>query len=173
VGAVRRTTAVWLTIGFAALGLLVGNLVGLTSESVVTPLLGLLFTFMGSSILVVLNKLNAEDRKIAGKAVLALASCCLVGVYLGIALAEYRLLTPGRGHSVWASSPQAATASGTREQKTSTAAEPYKYLRSDVLDQANAVDIKMVRGELTLPQAYEQMYALARSSQENIKPEGR
>jgi hypothetical protein len=86
----------WLIVAFAALGLLIGNLVGLTAQSVVSSLLGLLFAFVGGSVLVFLEKLTPEIRKLAGQSILALSVSCLIGTYVGIVVSEWQLLSPKR-----------------------------------------------------------------------------
>src|SRR5215469_8320878 len=89
-----RPSSLWFVLGFGALGLLIGNLVGMTSESAVTPVMGLVFAFAGSSILALLHKISHEDRQLAGKAIFVLCAFCLLGVFLGIVVDERKLLTP-------------------------------------------------------------------------------
>src|SRR5688500_11854820 len=102
-----RGVAMWLIVAFSMLGLLVGNLVGLSATSVVTPLLGLLFAFAGSSVIAFLHKLTQQDRKVASYAMTALSVACLVGIYSGVLVNEYRLLTPK--HRRWQQVDTAAT----------------------------------------------------------------
>src|SRR6266404_185421 len=105
-----RRTDHWITLGYAALGFLVGNLVGLPSHSVVTGLLSLLFAFGGSSILVFISKVGLEDRAVAGKCIFALSLACLFGTYTGIMVSEWRLLTPPSLRSVNLSNTSARSA---------------------------------------------------------------
>jgi len=67
----------WVIVGRFLLGLLVGNLVGMTAESVATPLLGLLFAFIAGSVIALLGKLPPEDRRLAGQCIAALSLGCL------------------------------------------------------------------------------------------------
>lgn len=69
----------WIVIGFAALGFLIGNLVGLTAHSVVTSVLTLIFAFTGGSIIAFLGKLTLDDRRVAGQAICCLSLCCVLG----------------------------------------------------------------------------------------------
>ena len=146
----------WLTLGFAGMGILIGSLVGMTSEKVVTPVIGLLFSFVGASILTTLHKLNPHDRLVAGKAIFALSLFCLVGVYSGVLVTEYRLLSP---------KIQGVSASSAKPEKTSDSSAPdNKYLRSATIDKANAIDLLKAQGRLSPDEAYAQMYQLARES---------
>ena len=135
----------WLIVGFSALGLLLGNLVGMTSESVVGQLVGLLFVFVGGSVFALLRKLNDNDRGLAGKLLMGVSLGTLIGVYAGIAVNEFRLLSPRtiaaieRGESV------------------------NKYVRSGSLQASGGIDIKRAKGLLTIDDAYAQMYDLAAS----------
>lgn len=144
----------WLVLGFAGLGLLIGNLVGLTSESIVTPVVGLVFTFVGGSVLAVLHKLTVDDRRIAGRAILAFSVCCLIGVYVGITVAEYQVLTPANQRRAFNKQPSSDAALRAENQSN-------KYLRSDQINQANSIDAQKQQGVITLEQAYERMYRLA------------
>lgn len=134
----------WLIIGFATLGLLLGNLVGMTSESVVSQLVGLLFVFVGGSIFTLLSKLNHHQRILSGKLLMAISLATLVGVYSGIAVSEFRLLSP-------------------RAVASLANYEPRKYLRAAPLERSNGIDIKRAAGLLTPEEAYAQMYELAAS----------
>ncbi len=60
----------WMILGFAALGLLIGNLIGMTSEGVIGELISLLFVFVGGSLMAFLHKLTPADRRLAGGALL-------------------------------------------------------------------------------------------------------
>ncbi len=142
----------WLVIGFISLGLLIGSLVGLTAESAVTPLLGLLFAFVGGSVIAVLGRIGKDDRKVAGQAMTALAISCLVGAYAGIFISEYQLLSPNDTHA-----PQNYTRQSTAERRS---VAERKYLRSTYAERAQAIDMQLKNGQLSASQAYEQLYAL-------------
>lgn len=139
----------WLAFAFAMLGLLIGTLVGLTSESVVQTLLGLLFALMGGSVIALLGKLSPEDRKTASQAIASLSIACLIGIYSGIIVNQYRLLSP----RVDSNKPKVPS---TVEISKET------YIRSATIDKANAIDIRYHKKLITAEQAYEEMYSLAR-----------
>jgi hypothetical protein len=136
--------AMWLILGFAALGLLLGNLVGMTSESIVGQLVGLLFVFVGGSVFALLQKLNNDDRALSGKLLMSISLATLVGVYGGIAVNEFRLLSP--------STVALFDKSGSN-----------KYVRSAPLQRSAGIDVKRASGLLTAEEAYAQMYELAAS----------
>jgi len=54
----------WIVAGLFFLGLLVGNLVGLTSESVVTSLVWLLFALIDGSVVALLGKLTPQQQRL-------------------------------------------------------------------------------------------------------------
>ena len=149
---------VWLVLGFAGMGLLIGNLVGLTSEKIVMPVIGLLFAFIGSSILAFLHKLSEHDRNVAGKAILSLSVCCLLGVYVSVFVAERQLLSPAPSTpsvSTTATAPQSSAPAGPIQNK---------YLNSEVITAAEAIDSQKQLGRLNAEEAYEQMYRLVRQT---------
>lgn len=139
----------WLVFAFAMLGLLIGTLVSLTAESVVKPLLGLLFASMGGSVIALLSKLRPEDRKAASQAIAALSIACLIGIYSGIIVTQHRLLSP-RSES-------------TGPEGTLKRSEIVKdrYLRAAIVKKATAIDIRYKQHQMTLKQAYEELYSLA------------
>ena len=139
----------WIVIGFAAMGLLLGNLLGMTAEPLVKYVIGILFTFVGGSVFAFLHKLNDKDRAVAGQAVFALSLGCLVGVYSGVWVNQHRSLSP------------ATTASAAQ------AAAPEPYLRNAKVDQANEIDRERQSGILTPEQAYEKMYHLLQAQEPN------
>jgi len=127
----------WMAAGFGGLGLLIGNLVGLTSESLVGRIISLLFVFIGGSLLAFLRKLDVHDRKTAGASLLALSLASIVGVYMGILMTEYRWLSPANGKAV----------------------EESKYLRNGGISRAAAIDA--TKDPKNLEGAYQRMYELA------------
>jgi hypothetical protein len=147
----------WIVIGFAALGLLIGNLVGLTSESAVNPLLSLLFVFVGGSVLGFLHKLDSNDRAIAGGSVLSLSVCCLVGVYFAIWTNQHRWLSP-------------TPASSTQANPSQT---DQSYLRSASMIEADLIDRQKEQGAIGLDEAYAQMYRLVRKYTDTVQKENR
>ena len=84
----------WICLGMGSIGLLVGSLVGMSSDHLSRVLLGLLFGLIGGSIAASLRKIPVSDRRLAGAALFALSLGCLIGVYSGILVSQYQLLTP-------------------------------------------------------------------------------
>lgn len=157
----------WLAFAFAMLGLLIGTLVGLTSESVVQTLLGLLFALMGGSVIALLGKLSPEDRKTASQAIASLSIACLIGIYSGIVVTQYRLLSPkidSNKPAVTTDSNKPAVTTDSKKPAVTTRAEISKetYIRSAQIAKANAIDIRYHKHLITPEQAYEEMYSLAR-----------
>ena len=137
-----------IVFAFVCLGFLIGNLVGLSAESTLAVIIPLLFTFGGGSAVAFLPKLDAESRKVAATAVVALSLSCLAGVYSGIVVSEYQLLSPHRG-------------TGKR-----TAVAEMKYLRSVDLKKVDAIDQQFRTHVLTAEQAYERLYETATKGDE-------
>lgn len=133
-----------MILAFAALGFLIGNMVGLTAESVISALLPLLFAFGGGSAVGLLHKLDADGRKAASGAILSLSIACLVGTYIGITVSEYQLLTP----------PER------RQLRADASISESKYLRSFLASEASRIDQLKATGILTAEQAYEAQYQL-------------
>lgn len=180
----------WIISGLAALGFLIGNLVGLTASSVVTPLLGLLFAFAGGSVLGLLHKINDRDRQIAGASLLALSIFCLGGMYLGILTTQYRWLSPPASKSEALERGRRTVREGEAERidgarlagiKTQDAYEllyrlalKYEehfragvsarpgdpYIKSAHMGKADAIDRNLQAGVLKLEDAYQDLYGL-------------
>jgi hypothetical protein len=129
----------WMILGFGALGLLIGNLIGMTSEGVVGQLISLLFVFVGGSVLAFLHRLSPNDRRLAGGALFSLSVACILGLYAGIWVNEHRTLS-------------LAGARSTQD----------KYVRGAYVSKATVIDSMKANG-LPADEAYKQMYDLARS----------
>lgn len=136
----------WLVAGLGAMGLLLGALLGLTSEALVGSTIALLFAFVGGSIFALLGKLTENDRRLAGQMLAALSICAIFGLSFGIAANTYRWFSPF---------PDAA-------QKTYVHKDD-PYIRSKTVSLANEIDAEKQHGSITTDQAYEQMYRLALS----------
>lgn len=135
-----------IVLAFCVLGFLIGNLVGLTAGTITASIVPLLFAFGGGSAIAFLQKINSEDRRAAAGAILALSVGCLLGVYGGLFVSERQLLTPQEYRGA-----RAAQLTGPR------------YLRSETIDAAHAIDQRLYSGEVTiatLEEAYQQMYEL-------------
>jgi hypothetical protein len=133
-----------VVIAFVCLGFLIGNLVGLSAQSTVAIILPLLFAFGGGSAIAFLPKLDAKDREQAAAAVMAMSLSCLVGVYSGILVSEYQILSPKN-------SPSRSRAGSIAEMK---------YLRGATMDKIVAIDQQFRTHTLTAVQALEQLHEL-------------
>jgi hypothetical protein len=148
----------WVITAFAALGLVVGNLVGLTATPVVASVLGLLFAFAGGSILTFFHKYTHEDRNAAARGLLALALGCLVGVYAGIFVSERRLLSPAH---------RRGTANVVaRGDDVSVMFRSQAYLRSSVAEKADVLDNQYQNGEISAPTAFRELYRAVKAEDE-------
>jgi hypothetical protein len=137
----------WLVFGLGLMGYLLGFLAGMTQEAMVQPLVALLFAFLGGSIFVLLAKLTAEDRALAGKMLGALSLFCILGVVTGVVILQHRWLSP---HPVIA-------------QDVCSSKDPPPaciYLRSAALTQANIIDQQKRSKLITSDDAYEQLYKI-------------
>lgn len=127
------------SLAFITLGFLIGNLVGMTSASVVSTLIPLLFVFGGGSAVAFLQKLDNEKQLRASIAIFCLSISCLGGTYTGILVTEYQLLSPQTNNQI----------PDRRTERT--------YLRSSTTSLVNAIDAQRAKGNLTADQAYEQL----------------
>ena len=132
----------WTILAFIALGFLIGNLVGLTATSVTGAVLGLLFAFGGGSAIAFIRKLDNTERVLASKAILALSFSCLLGLYTGIFVCEYQLLTPEEVASKRVSVSQR------------------KLTRDSIVSAAHSIDQHRANEEIELEEAYKEMYQL-------------
>lgn len=157
----------WILIAFGALGFLIGNIAGMTASSVSTSLLSLLFAFGGGSVIALIQKLDKEHRKLAAQAIFALSVACFIGLYTGILVSEWQLLSPRNGEQT--DSPQVL---GGLEREAIDSRK--YYLRTQMVDPARAIDTQYKTGLLTCEDAYEQLYALVEkvhsNETENEKP---
>jgi hypothetical protein len=140
----------WMVLGFGALGFLIGNIVGLSATSVVTQLISFLFALVGGSLLAFLHKLNEKDRRLAGAALLSLSLAAVAGMYLGVLVTEYRLLSP------------------TQNIKAAVEGRSF-YVRSAAMDAATAIDFKKGSGQLSAEEAYSRIFRLALTCEEKAE----
>jgi hypothetical protein len=113
-----------IILAFISLGFLIGNLVGLTSESVVMGIIPLLFTFAGGSAIAFFRKIPKEDQKKSAQALFAISFSCLIGIYFGIFISEYQLI------------------SKKNEGENRFTIEQKKYLRTEIIKSVNAIDMR-------------------------------
>ncbi len=135
---------------FAAAGLLIGLLTGMTATSVVSSLLSLLFTFLGGSVLVMLQKLSDEQIRTAYKGVFSLSVGCIVGLFAGLIISERQLLTPFANRAA---------------ERREGAVTP-KYLKTSIAEKADAINADKETGRLSVEEAYGQLLRLSRGTGE-------
>ena len=140
----------WNVFAFMSLGLLIGNLVGLTAESTVSALIGLLFAFVGGSAISFMHKLSVQEQIIASKAILSLSLTCLLGVYIGITVSDNQWLTLDSQISA---------------QRLSVMDR--KYVRENLLEKAHAIDQQKANKQITVDAAYEELYKLVTSEEKS------
>ena len=136
-----------LTAAFAVLGLLVGTLLAFSAQSLAQAVLAALFAFFGGSILQIMATRTRAFQLAAALATLALSLGTIAGIYSGVYVNEYQLLSPidHRGN----------------EGTGNAALGSRKYLRENLLKQADEIDSKRRSGAITLEDAYEQMFKLS------------
>jgi hypothetical protein len=130
-----------LVVAFASLGLLIGNLAGLSATSLVTQLIGLLFAFFGGSIIAYLTQLSLEVQRSAGLSIASFSIACLVGVYFGIMVSEFQLLSPQY------------------VQRSDDEISANKYLRNQLVPKIVTIDQQLRAGLVTHSDAYNQLRA--------------
>lgn len=135
----------WIGVGFAAFGLLVGTTAGLSSAELTTTLLGLLFALIGGSIGVLLGKLDPEGRKLAGVGLLAFSITATAGLYSGIYVRINDLLRARPVEAAATAAPAPAPASPTGGG----------YLKSGRTNLVTSLTLDVVRNVRTLDEACE------------------
>ena len=138
----RRKPLVLFSISFGCLGLLIGNMVGLSADSLVKVVIPAILTFGGGSVLVFLNKLSVDEQRMAAVAITTLSIFCLLGIYLGILQAEYRIFTP-RSDRSFGDTP------GSIERK---------YLRSSEIDKIFVIDTQYRQKHISAEVAYDRLF---------------
>lgn len=76
----------WFVFGQMSFGLVIGVVAGLSSSPIVGTLFGLLFAFIGGSIIVLIKGRTEEELALVGKSIGAMSLCIVVGVIVGIYL---------------------------------------------------------------------------------------
>jgi len=90
------TTNKFLGAGFAALGILVGSVSGLSTAKLTTTLLGLVFALIGGSVIAFIQKLDDSSRRAAGVSLLAFSLAATVGIYIGLTVRINDMLRIGQ-----------------------------------------------------------------------------
>lgn len=75
---------IWFFLGQAAFGLLIGLFVGLSVSEVVVSVIGLLFAFVGGSILVLIKGKTDRQLSVIGVSVTVLCMFIIAGTFSGI-----------------------------------------------------------------------------------------
>jgi len=139
-GARSVVALLWIGVGFAAFGLLVGTTAGLSTAAITTTLLGLLFALIGGSIGVLLGKLDSDGRKFAGVAMLTFSITAVFGLYSGIYI---------RVNDRLRVVPSTAADTAIRGN-TSPASD---YLKSNRASVSNFLELELARNRITLQDA--------------------
>ena len=135
-----------LIISFVSLGLLIGHIAGMTSAPVSNSLIGLIFAFGGGTAIGFLRKISKAERKTAAVCITSLCLSCLVGLYIGILVTEYRLLSPS----------SASSNIDVSQSRLSTK----KYLREGVMKKIHHIDTKYRNNHLKCEEAYDEILSL-------------
>ncbi len=151
----KRRTVACLGIGLFMLGVLVGTLVAMSEQHLAQAVIAALFALFGGSLLTFLQRLTDDNQKRASIGVLAISLGALVGVYSGLYVNEYQLLTPPARRFMLGPIPNS-----TVEAKKDFEIKARKYLKENVLPPANAIDMKYRTHLLSAEAAYEQLREL-------------
>jgi len=143
----KRTAVIWIGLGLFALGTLIGSLVALSAQSLAQAVIAAMFALFGGSLLVFMEKLSEQNQAKAAIGIFAISLGTLCGVYSGLYVNEYQLLTPPAQRF-------------TRAQSTQATVEVRKYLKENILPKANEIDVKYRNGLLTPQDAYDQIRIL-------------
>lgn len=84
----------WFLIGQSFFGILIGFMVGLSISPVVSTVLGLMFAFIGGSIIVLIKGRTEDELAFIGKSITALSLFIMLGVVIGIIARTYDVLEP-------------------------------------------------------------------------------
>ena len=165
----------WINLGFFTMGLLVGNLAGLSATSVVSQIIGLFFALAGGSVIAFLKGLEKEERRMAGQAMLSASAGALLGIYVGVLVVQFRLLSPpslqtpasGAAVSSVSSSRSPDTLNAVAAQQTPQARiapQAGGYVRGStmvgIIENSNAIDRTYKQGGYTAEEAYKRTYEL-------------
>jgi demethoxyubiquinone hydroxylase (CLK1/Coq7/Cat5 family) len=130
-----------LSIAFAALGFLVGNLTGLSASPIANALVPALFALVGGSFIAFLSSVPEKDRGVAAWAIMSFSVSCLAGAYLGILVNANQVLGPH-------------------------VSEGYLRHLSRNVSEIDVIDQRKRAGELNAEQAYEELRSLVRKERQ-------
>ena len=145
----KRKPIMLFAISYGCLGMLIGNMVGLSADSLVKIVISVVFAFSGGSVLVFLHKLSVDEQRMAAIGITTLSIFCLLGIYIGILQAEYRIFTP-----------QSARSFGELTRSIER-----KYLRSSEIKNIFIIDTKYRQRQISAEVAYDQLFKVI----ENVK----
>ncbi len=137
-------------IAFVSLGLLVGHITGMTSAPVSNNLIGLIFAFGGGTAISYLRKIPEKDRRAAAICIASLCISCLLGLFSGILINEYKLL-----------SPKSADSSDFNQLGSS------KYLKKSKLDKIYLIHHKYRVEDITCVEAYDEIFSIVTKTDNN------
>lgn len=83
----------WLYIGQSIFGLLIGFMVGLSISPVVGTVLGLMFAFIGGSVILLIKGKTEDELEVIGKCITYLSSFMIVGILIGVTFRANDLLS--------------------------------------------------------------------------------
>ena len=132
---------------FGCLGLLIGNMVGLSADSLARIVIPAILAFTGGSLLVILNKLSINQIRMAAVAIVMLSLSCLLGVYLGILQSEYRIFSPQYADHI--------SNSGSPIQR--------KYLRDNEISRILSIDTQYNNQQIDAKVAYDQLFEVVQN----------
>ncbi len=139
----RNTVTRVIVFAFISFGFLLGNLIGLTAESIVKSLIPLLFAFVGGSAITFIGKLKEVEQFKASVAMGCFSLSCLLGVYTSLLIVENQLFTP---ISVIQS-----------DKDGFTSMEERKLLRSTIFNTSSSIDQRVRSGQLDYEEAYKEL----------------
>jgi hypothetical protein len=140
----------WIGLGFATFGLLVGTTAGLSSAQITTTLMGALFALIGGSIGVFLGKLDNDTRKLTGVALLAFSVFAMIGLYSGIYIRINDMLRRTSDPAGMATTRGVGISNGTHEAGEG-------YLKGHSLPLADYLKLQIDRDQITLAAACDQL----------------
>ena len=137
-----------LSLGLLSLGILIGTLLAMSAQSLAKSVIAALFALFGGSLLTFLQKVPIQDQFKASVGILAISVGTMIGIYSGLYVNEYRLLSPP------ALRPRVASNS---KVELAPLEPKYSYLRASDLDDLEAIDQKYRTQAITAKDAYEQL----------------
>lgn len=133
----KPVSSTLLGVAFVILGILIGTLLAFSAQSLAQAVVAALFAFFGGSVVPLVSIKDRSSLTAISVTTLGLSAGALFGVYSGIYVNEHRLLSPAN--------------------KSVISEGPQKYLRENLLQTANDIDVKRRTNILTLEEAYDEL----------------